>query len=141
MVGYGPPAELEGEVRRRGTVSRKTAKTRGRKATKATPSGASISARSGHSSVVDLQEKLRRQARELDEAREERAALAEVLRIISSSPGELEPVFQSILENATRICEANFGTLFRFDGTNFHPAAQLNRLAFAGLRHRAADKA
>ena len=111
-------------MRRRGTASRNTVKTRRRKTTKA--SGASISARSGHSSVVNLQEKLKRQARELDEAREERAAIAEVLRIISSSPGELEPVFQSILENATRICEAKFGTLFRFDGKNFHPAAQFN---------------
>ena len=46
-----------------------------------------------------------------------------MLKVISSSPGELEPVFQSMLENATRICDAKFGTLFRFDGQNFHPAA------------------
>jgi GAF domain-containing protein len=47
------------------------------------------------------------------------------LRIISSSPGELELVFNAILENATRICEANFGTLYRFDGNNFDLAAQV----------------
>src|SRR5262249_47389874 len=43
-----------------------------------------------------------------------------------SSPGELAPVFQTMLANATRICEAKFGTLFRFDGKNFHPVAQFN---------------
>ena len=47
------------------------------------------------------------------------------LRVISSSPGELEPVFQAMLENAMRICEAKFGTLFRFDGKIFHTAAQV----------------
>ena len=40
--------------------------------------------------------------------------------ILSSSPGELSPVFQSMLENATRICTAKFGTLYRFDGEAFH---------------------
>ena len=61
--------------------------------------------------------------RELAEAREQQAATAEVLHVISSSQGELEPVFQSMLENATRICDAKFGTLFRFDGQRFHLAA------------------
>jgi GAF domain-containing protein len=70
-----------------------------------------------------LQEQFERQARELEEAREERAAIAEVLRVISASPGELEPVFQAMLENATRICGAKFGILFRYEGGLFHPAA------------------
>ena len=43
--------------------------------------------------------------------------------MISRSPGELEPVFQAMLENATHICDAKFGTLFRFDGELFHPVA------------------
>src|SRR5689334_10411210 len=55
--------------------------------------------------------------RELTDALEQQTAIAEVLKIISSSPGELQPVFHAILKNATRICEAKFGVLFRcFDG-------------------------
>ena len=53
---------------------------------------------------------------ELREALEQQTATANVLSIISSSPGELEPVFQTMLKNATRICEAKFGVLFRCEG-------------------------
>jgi signal transduction histidine kinase len=52
--------------------------------------------------------------RELSEALEQQTATSEVLSVISSSPGELEPVFQSMLANAMRICEANFGILYEF---------------------------
>ena len=56
-----------------------------------------------------------RLTRERNEALEQQAATSEVLRVISTSPGELESVFQTILTNAARICEAQFGTLFRYD--------------------------
>jgi GAF domain-containing protein len=109
-------------VRRRATVGRKPAKTRHRKPTRPKRSSAAMTANQPNLSVSDLREQLRRQARELEEAREERAAIAEVLRVISSSSGELEVVFEALLRNATRLCEAKFGDIFRFDGNAFHYA-------------------
>ena len=73
-----------------------------------------------------LLNELRQRTSDLTEALEQQTATSDVLRVISSSPGEREPVFQAMLENATRICEAKFGTLFRFDGKNLHPVAHSN---------------
>ncbi len=63
---------------------------------------------------------------ELRESLDQQTATADVLRIISASPGELEPVFQAMLENAVRICEAKFGQLYRFGGAMFHLAAGID---------------
>ena len=58
-----------------------------------------------------LLNELRQRTDDLTESLEQQTATSEVLRIISSSPGDLEPVFEAILKNATRICEATFGVL------------------------------
>ena len=61
-----------------------------------------------------------------------------MLQVISTSPGDLQPVFTTILENAARICEANFGNVYLWDGDAFHLVAAHNTpRAFADTRKRA----
>jgi GAF domain-containing protein len=70
-----------------------------------------------------LLNELRQRTTDLTESLEQQIATSEVLRVISTSPGELEPVFQAMLENATRLCAAQFGTMYRYREGLFEPGA------------------
>ena len=75
--------------------------------------------------------------RERDEALEQQTATSEVLQVISSSPGDLEPVFAAMLANAVRICDAKFGNIYRWDGEALNLVATHNTPpAYAEFRRR-----
>ena len=75
------------------------------------------------SAADDSKSEVAQLKRELHEAVEQQTATAEILRVISSSPGDLQPVFEAILENATRICEAKLGNLWLREGDKFRIVA------------------
>ena len=86
---------------------------------------------------ADLVEELAVARRELAEALERQAATDEVLRVISSSPGELQLIFESMLENGTRLCEAKFGVLYLYEDGGFRVVASHNiPPAFAEARRQ-----
>ena len=82
-----------------------------------------------------LLNELRQRTADLGEALEQQTATSEVLQVISGSPGELQPVFAAMLENAARICDANFGNIFRWDGDALWLVATHNTPA-AFIEHR-----
>src|SRR5262245_53008218 len=103
-------------MRRRSRASSKLAKARRRKAMP----------KRRNATTVRAESESARLRRERDEALEREKATAEVLRVISSSAGQLEPIFQTMLENAVRICGANFGVLFLREGDAFRRMAMHN---------------
>src|SRR5262245_55692386 len=101
------------------TSSRKGAKSR-KHGLKSRSTGTKVRTRigRGRNAFIELEKQLDARTRELAEAREQQTATSEVLKVISSSLGELEPVLQSMLANAMRICGAKFGIMFEYsDGT------------------------
>ena len=74
-------------------------------------------------SATDLESRLAQALRELSETREQQTATLEILRVISSSPGELHSVFQPMLANAIKLCEANYGAMWLRQGDSFRNAA------------------
>src|SRR6516162_8157518 len=116
------PCPKRGEAMKRrstaGSIRRNSATPKHRNAPKTMRNrGASIA---GQETVIA------RLTHERDEALLRETVNSEILHLISKSPGDLELVFRTILEHATSICNANFGTLFGFDGENFYPVAQFN---------------
>jgi GAF domain-containing protein len=84
---------------------------------------------------VRLFDEVQARTRELTESLEQQTATSEVLQVISSSPGELEPVFEAMLANAARVCEGKFGSLYLYDGERFRVGALHNAPpAFAEFR-------
>ena len=113
-------------MRRRNKTGGKAAKTQRRKTL--SRRNAPKSARNRRSSAARQETEVTRLTRELHESREQQAATSEVLGVISSSPGELGPVFEAILENATRICGGRLANLFLYSKHEhaFRLAAQRN---------------
>jgi signal transduction histidine kinase len=87
------------------------------------PKGVQWTAGMPQHSYTDLEQKLARAERERDEALEQQRATAEVLRVISSSPGDLQPVFNAMLANATRLCQASYGVMWLREENGFRSAA------------------
>ncbi|MGB9043692.1 MAG: GAF domain-containing protein, partial [Pseudolabrys sp.] len=83
-----------------------------------------------------LLNELRQRTDDLSQALEQQTATSEVLKVISSSPGELEPVFNAMLSNATRICEATFGHLWLFEGNVVRGVAVHSEQSYADYRRR-----
>ena len=84
-----------------------------------------------------LLNELRQRTDDLTESLKQQTATSEVLKVISSSPGDLEPVFQAMLANAVRICEAKFSALYLYDGDRYRVGALHNApAAFAEFRRR-----
>ena len=124
-------------MKRRSRTGGNPTKGRARKAAKPTtrnpPKG---TARSTSSSAGEKTE-VGRLTRELNEALERQTATSEVLQAISRYPGDLQPVFQAMLKNAVRLCDAKFGNIYRWDGDALHLVATENApVAFAQARGR-----
>jgi GAF domain len=112
-------------MKRRSKVSGASAKAQRPKAAKSKRRTIPKLATGRAASDVGQHEEIQQLARQLKEALRRETATSDVLEVISHSSGELEPVFQAILEKAIAICDAKFGSLFRFDGQTLRPAVQV----------------
>ncbi len=114
-----------GPMRRRFKAGGKPSTSRRRKVPAAKPRNATKAVGGHHRPGGGEETELAQLAREREEALEQLSAASKVLNVINASPGDLQAVFAAILVNATRICQAKFGTLYRFDGEKLHFAAEV----------------
>ena len=120
-------------MRRRNKAGGNTVKTQRRKTLRRRNAPKAV--RRSKPSAADANEKIALLEHRLRESLQEQTATSEVLKVISSSPNDLEPVFQAVLANATRICGAKFGTLYLYEGDAFYATAFHNApLAFVEAR-------
>ena len=124
-------------MRRRSSAGGKSVKARRRKAAAPKRPNAPKARGRRNPSGTNVNAKDALLKRERDEALEQQKATAEVLRVISMSPGDLKPVFDAMLVNAVRLCDAKFGTLWLYEGDAFRAVALHNApLAYAEQRRR-----
>src|SRR5262249_48671715 len=123
-------------MRRRSRAGGKSAKSQRRKTTTPERSNASKTVRNRGVSVPSQETEVARLTRELDEALEQQVATSEVLKVISGSPGELDTVFQAMLENAVRICGAKFGVLYLCQGEHAARAVAMHGAPQAYVEER-----
>jgi FOG: GAF domain len=112
-------------MKRRVTIGGKSSQGRRRKSTNLKRRNAPA-VRHSRSSDTDLREQLEQSRRELKEALEQQTATAEVLKVISRSAFDLQPVFDAMAENAVKLCEAERAYIFRFDGKVLRAVASYN---------------
>jgi len=122
-------------MKRRSRAGSKPIKARRPKASRPKRRNVPKAAAGSNSSRTGGETEVARLARELNEAREQQTATSEVLQVISSFPGDPQPVFSAMLKNAVRICDAPFGNIYRWDGATFSLLAAHNTpSAFVGFR-------
>ena len=122
-TGYDAPEPTGDAMKRRSRAGGEAIKGRRRKTPEPKRPDAAKAGVPANSSLSGSATEVARLRRELNEAVEQQKATTDVLRVISSSPGQLEPVFRAMLEDAVRILEAKFGTLFLCEGNLVRPAA------------------
>ena len=123
--GLGPPKAIVA-MKQRARISGRTGKSRRHKSVPPNKPRARTIRRNRGSSVGELEEQLGRRTRELSEAGEQQAATAAILRVISTSPMNVQPVFEMIVTKAVSLCRSLFANVFRFDGERLHFVASYN---------------
>jgi GAF domain-containing protein len=124
-------------MKRRSRTGGATIKSRRRKVPKPERRNAPKTAPRSKSSKSSEETVVARLTYELRETTEQHTATSEILRVISSSPSDLQPVFQAMLKNAVRLCDAKFGNIYRWDGDALHLVATQNvPAAFVQVRGR-----